>query len=161
MSLGTQLTVAAVIAGGGLFVGSAVWGSISLFGHLGEPGYAAWRLIVRVCRLATGIGVVLAIVVAGRWAIRRWFASAAGELDVVLIALAVLVVFEAGGFIVPMRAMDKLRVEIVPDRRRPMGAVPLREASEPRDQPILEPEGVAHARAAGGRLFVGEDEQSR
>jgi hypothetical protein len=156
MSISTQLTVAAVIAAGGLFVGWVVWGSISLFGHLGEPGYAAWRLMVRVCRLATGIGVALAIVVAGRWAIRRWFGPAAGELDVVLVALAVMVVFEAGGFIVPIRATDRVRVEVIPERSRPTGAVPL--PVEPREQPMLEPEGVAHGSATGERLFVEEDE---
>jgi hypothetical protein len=69
-------------------------------GEMGDELRWWWELWVRAARLVRGAGVALALLAAGGWAIHRWFPTAREELDAVPIALAIMILWEAGGFVV-------------------------------------------------------------
>jgi hypothetical protein len=120
VSLGSELTAAAVVFAAGVVLGALAHLSLGLLVRVGDEAVWWWELWMRAARLVRGAGIAVALLSGGRWAIARWFPTAQAELDVVLIAVAIMVVWEAGGFVVPVR---RLRLsEIRPAGDRPTGA---------------------------------------
>jgi len=102
--------------------------ALEVFIRLGNDG-AEWSgLWMRFARLVRGAGVALALVAAGRWAIHRWFSPAAAELDVVLIAVAIMLLWEAGGFAINVRQLrsPKVRLPDPPTGAGNVEALPVR-----------------------------------
>jgi len=77
----------------------------------------------------------LALLAAGRWAGHRWFSTVTAELNVVLIAVAIMVLWEAGGFAINVRQLRAPKVRLP---EPPTGAVSVERLPVPRPS---EPEG--------------------
>ena len=107
VSLGQELTDAAVMFAAGVALGTLAHALLELVVRLGDE--AVW---IRSARLVRGAGLALALVAAGRWAAHRWAASIQRELDVVLIAVAIMLLWEAGGFTVNVRSLRAPRVRL-------------------------------------------------
>jgi hypothetical protein len=102
VSLSRELNSAGAVFGVGVALGillKILLGPLCyLEGEMGDDVRWWWQLWLRAARVVRGAGVALALVAAGRWAIHRWFPTAQHELDVALIGLAIMVLWEAGSF---------------------------------------------------------------